>query len=424
MTIGRRQHYVGKLSFGAFDSSSLDRIIVATESNVLAAISAKSGDILWRQVLETGPRGDIKLLHVPSQGNGVVQQSGGRYNRAFDVITVTGVSPAMVRGWNSNTGTLEWEWSLVPVNPDRAEGAVWFLHEGTLYQVVPVVGSHLELTGYVATTGQQTRAATTRITAAWIKDGRCTLSGSFYACAIDEQLLAIDLLAENPQIIVKPLEVLASSAPKPLPGTPAIIQDNRLYSLTSDHKTQLSPEDSLLVDDSVLEGEPLLLHATTNRPKNTLSLAAQKLRDNTPYEALDFSAEYPETLGAPQLVAIRCKTSAGGGKQLACRVLIASEDGAITLVQQGKIKWTREEALADVETADFLDLTLSDAEGAIEEELNNKNGELNGVLYLNFKLYKSNKSFSPQSFIAQRTVVWNVSFSNEVVNLFGTFCFA
>uniref|UniRef100_A0A8D8KS46 ER membrane protein complex subunit 1 n=1 Tax=Culex pipiens TaxID=7175 RepID=A0A8D8KS46_CULPI len=375
-----RQHYVGKLAFGAFDSSSLDRIIVATESNVLAAISAKSGEILWRQVLETGPRGDIKLLHVPSQGNGVVQQSGGRYNRAFDVITVTGVSPAMVRGWNSNTGTLEWEWSLVPVNPDRAEGAVWFLHEGTLYQVVPVAGSHLELTGYVATSGQQTRAATTRITAAWIKDGRCTLSGSFYACAIDEQLLAIDLLAENPQIIVKPLEAPASSVPKPLPGTPAIIQDNRLYSLTSDLKTQLSPEDSLLVDDSVLEGEPLLLHATTNRPKNTLALTAQKLRVNTPYEALDFSAEYPETLGAPQLVAIRCKTSAGGGKQLACRVLIVSEDGAITLVQQGKIKWTREEALADVETADFLDLTLSDAEGAIEEELNNKNGDVFGAM--------------------------------------------
>lgn len=380
-----RQHYVGKLRYGAFDSSSLDRIIVATESNVLAAISAKTGEILWRQVLETSPRGDIKLLHVPSQGNGVVQQTGGRYNRAFDLITVTGVSPAMVRGWNSNTGTLEWEWSLVPVNSERAEGAVWFLNEGTLYQVVPVWGSHLELTGYVATSGQQTRAATTRITAAWIKEGRCTLSGSFYACAIEEQLLAIDLLAENPQIIVKPLEAPVSSIPKPVPGDTAIIQDHRLYSLTSDRKAQLAPEDSILVDDSVLDGEPLLLHVSTNRPKNIFALTAHKLRDNSPFEAIDFSADYPETLGAPQLVAIRCKTaSASGasraGQQLACRMLVTSEDGAITLVQQGKIKWTREEALADVETSDFLDLTLSDAEGAIEEELNNKNGDVFGAM--------------------------------------------
>uniref|UniRef100_A0A1Q3FAM0 ER membrane protein complex subunit 1 n=1 Tax=Culex tarsalis TaxID=7177 RepID=A0A1Q3FAM0_CULTA len=378
-----RQHYVGKVAFGAFDSSSLDRIIVATESNVLAAISAKSGDILWRQVLETSPRGDVKLLHVPAQGNGgVVQQSGGRNNRAFDLITVTGVSPAMVRGWNSNTGTLEWEWSLVPVNADRAEAAVWFLSEGTLYQVVPVWGSHIELTGYVATSGQQTRAATTRITAAWIKQGRCTLSGSFYACAIEEQLLAIDLLAETPQIIVKSLQAPASSAPKPVPGDAAIIQDNRLYSLTSDRTAaQLAPEDTLLVDDSVLDGaEPLLLQASTNRAKATLTLSARKLRDDNPFEPVGFVAEYPETLGAPQLVAIRCKTASKAQQQLACRLLVASEDGAITLVQQGKIKWTREEALADVETADFLDLTLSDAEGAIEEELNNKNGDVFGAM--------------------------------------------
>lgn len=375
-----RQHYVGKLQFGGFDSSSLDRIIVATESNVLAAISAKTGEITWRQVLEKSPRGDIKLLHVPSQGNGVVQQSGGRYNRAFDVITVTGVSPTMVRGWNSNTGTLEWEWSLVPVNSDRAEAAVWFLNEGTLYQVVPVWGSHLELTGYVATSGQQTKATTTRIGAAWIKEGRCTLSSSFYACTMEEQLLAIDLLAENPQIVVKALESPASSAPKPVPGDAAVIQDNRLYSLTSDRKLQLSPEDTVLVDDSVLEGQQtLLLHASPNRAKNSLTLKAHKLPDQTPFAAIDFSSDYPETLGTPELVAIRCKTS-GSSQQLACRVLLSSADGALTLVQQGKIKWTREESLATVETADFLDLTLSDAEGAIEEELNNKNGDVFGAM--------------------------------------------
>lgn len=327
-------------------------------------------------MLEKSPRGDIKLLHVPNQGNGV-QSSGSRYNRAFDVITVTGVNPALVRGWNSNTGSLEWEWSLLPNSPEKAENALWFLNEGNLYHVVPVWGSHLEVTEYIAASGQQTKTSTSRISAAWIKEGHCTLAANFFACAIDQQVLAIDLLAESAQIIAKSLEVSASGTPRAVPGEAAITQDGRLYSLTSDLKVALGAEGSVLVDDIILEGEKILLHSTVDRERNTFKLSAKKLADNTPYEAIELITDYPETLGTPDLVAVRCKTTSGAGSrgQLACRLLISSEDGALTLIQQGKIKWTREEALADVETADFLDLTLSDAEGAIEEELNNKNGE-------------------------------------------------
>lgn len=44
------------------------------------------------------------------------------------------------------------------------------------------------------------------------------------------------------------------------------------------------------------------------------------------------------------------------------------------MVQQNNIKWIREEALTRIVDVDFIDLTLSDAQGAIEEELNNKDG--------------------------------------------------
>ncbi|XP_019562348.3 ER membrane protein complex subunit 1 isoform X2 [Aedes albopictus] len=374
-----RQHYVGKVKFGGFDFSSLDRIIVATESNALAAISAKSGEILWRQVLEKSPRGDIKLLYVPNQGNGV-QFSGGRSNRAFDVITVTGASPALIRGWNPNTGSLEWEWSLLPASPERAENALWFVRDGNLYHVVPVWGSHIELTEYFVASGQQTKPSTSRISAAWIKDEKCTLAESFFVCAIDQQILAVDLLAENPQIIAKPLETVASGSPNAVVGEAAVVQDGRMYSLTSDYKIAIGAEGSVLVDENILEGEKILLYTSVDRERNSLKLTANKLSDLSNFGAIEFQADYAETFGTPCLLAVRCKVTTGSQGTFACRVLISSQDGALTLIQQGKIKWTREEALADVETADFLDLTLSDAEGAIEEELNNKNGDVFGAL--------------------------------------------
>ena len=131
----------------------------------------------------------------------------------------------------------------------------------------------------------------------------------------------------------------------------------------------------------VQEGEPILLQGVVDRASNKLTINAHRLRDFARFEQIEISTDFSETLGDPDLVAIRCKQSSGSGSSragtagLVCRVLLSTEDGAIVLLQQGKIKWVREEALAEVETADFLDLTLSDAEGAIEEELNNKNGK-------------------------------------------------
>uniref|UniRef100_A0A182S855 EMC1 first beta-propeller domain-containing protein n=1 Tax=Anopheles maculatus TaxID=74869 RepID=A0A182S855_9DIPT len=375
----RRQQYVGKIVDGAFDTSSVDRIIVATESNVLAAISAKTGDILWRQVLENGPRGTVKLLHVTTPSS-----TGARLNRGgnsgYDVITVTGSNPALVRGWNSNLGTLEWEWSLLPtVAEESASVALWFEHDGLLYHVVPVWGSHLEVTPYQAVSGQQARSTTTRIAAGWIAKDRCVLAGSFFACGIKEQLLALDLAADASSTVVsKPLGSEAVGSPRAVRGEPAVIQNGRYYSLRSDQKLAFGTRDAALVDRMVQEGEPMLLQGMVDRVNNKLTINAHRLRDFVRFDPIEFSTDFSDALGDPELVAIRCKQSSGGGSSrggagLVCRVLLSTEDGAIVLVQQGKIKWVREEALAEVETAEFLDLTLSDAEGAIEEELNNKN---------------------------------------------------
>ncbi|XP_058467728.1 ER membrane protein complex subunit 1 isoform X2 [Malaya genurostris] len=373
-----RQHYIGKVKYGAFDPGSSDRIIVATESNVLAAISSKTGEIIWRQILEKSSRGNIKLLSVPVQRNGV-QSSGSKYNKAFDVITVSGVSPALIRGWNPNTGTLEWEWTLLPTSSEKVDSADWFIKDGYLYHIVPIWASHIEVTEYVANSGQQTKQTTTRFAAPWIVEGSCILTAPFFACTKGDQILAINLLSNSEQVIVKKLAKDVIESPQKLFGDSAIIQDNKIYWLNSDQTLQINPEDAVLVDNGIIEGEPVLLLTSVNRNQQTLKVSAIKLTENAPYEAIDFSSDYPESLGKPEIISVRCKPSSSSN-QLACRLLISSADGAFTLIQSGKIKWTREEALAEVETADFLDLTLSDAEGAIEEELNNKNGDVFGAL--------------------------------------------
>lgn len=45
-------------------------------------------------------------------------------------------------------------------------------------------------------------------------------------------------------------------------------------------------------------------------------------------------------------------------------------------IDLGKIKWIREESLADIAAIEMVDLPLSDSEGAIEKQLKSDNGML------------------------------------------------
>lgn len=221
---------MGEIRDGAFYGPQPDQVVVATEENVLAALNAKNGDILWRKVLEKGDRGSIRLLHVPSNSwerSGTVEE---------ELITVSGSSPALIRGWNARTGNIEWEWTLTPTTPLAAANAIWFYDTLYLYHVVPVWGSHLELTAYFASTGQQVKSTTTRIAAAWIGQDACALSGTVYACVVKGQVVGIDLIAEANELLTKPLSgVWNGQRPAALKGSDAtIVVGEDIYSLRSD----------------------------------------------------------------------------------------------------------------------------------------------------------------------------------------------
>lgn len=194
------------------------RLLLTTNEQVVASLCPKSGEIVWRQVLEQKARGDVKLMHVSGfsdTGSDTAAAPMGSH-LGFDLVTVQGHAPALIRAWNTNIGTIESEWSVMPVNTERAQDALWFYSNSVLYHVLPAWRSHLEVTAYFATSGHST-GSTSKIMAAWIKPDSCLLSGTFYVCLDGKQLISLDLVAKSTQVIATALDAEPSSKIQALP---------------------------------------------------------------------------------------------------------------------------------------------------------------------------------------------------------------
>lgn len=210
---------------------------MATEHNVLAALHTKTGDLSWRKLLEKNARGSVHSLFVVGNsvaGAGRIPEHDDEVATVDDsdlVITVSGRAPAMVRGWHAQTGHAEFEWSLTPstatgsdtegedaqIDAEAASLAHFWVHDqGILFHVVPVWGSHLEVTAYAARTGLPVKSTTTRIATPWIRSDRCTLTQRMYACVGNrnggdatgqqqQQLIAVDLTTERNELVTRAL---------------------------------------------------------------------------------------------------------------------------------------------------------------------------------------------------------------------------
>lgn len=118
-----------------------------------------------------------------------------------------------------------------------------------------------------------------------------------------------------------------------------------------------------------------------------------------------FDVNYPAHLDRPKIVDVNCRRNRRD--EPVCRILLATENGATLLLQSGmtgnlshiqyieshtissfkigKIKWIREDSLANIAAIEIVDLPLADSEGTIEDQLNNKNG--NFICILTFTDY-------------------------------------
>lgn len=368
----RKQSYVGVPKFAYFDAGSSDRIVVATKENVLAVVEAKTGDLLQRIVLETDPRGDIVLLHGNQDGGAAISQ----INAEYDIITVSGTNPSIVRGWNAGTGNLEYEWSLTPLNPVAAADASWFYNKHFLYHVIPVWGSHIEIASYMADSGQPTKNTATKMSATWTQKGKCVMTQGVVACLVQNQIIALDLLADNENLKTIAVETSpnAHEQLKVVHHSAAVIVHNQLVLLKEGLVVKLKSESelsSVFIDRDKDVSDRVVEVAVT--ADSTIKITVSELQSGNIVNEFSTTNNYPKTLGVPTVLAARCKKSRQGS---GCSVLLATADESIVLLQQGKIRWIREEALANIESVDFLDLMLSDAEGELEEELKSKDGNL------------------------------------------------
>ncbi|XP_028044112.1 ER membrane protein complex subunit 1 isoform X1 [Bombyx mandarina] len=359
-----RQSYVGRIKFAQFDTVSTARkIIVATEENVLAALNLKTGQVVWRHVFESTSSGNIQLLHLSDQ-----------------IITVTGSNPYLVRGWDLSTGVLIWEWGLTLQKNEHTDFSEWWVQNGLLVHMVPKFGSHIEVSVYNVATGHN-RGATSKLPAVWINEG-CVLSPPYYTCISgspgNQLLLSMDVTSDAVQIISKPLAEYTTARNANLNPfdtntvIPGFLLNEKIILIRGNKFEAINiavsePSASVALVDSA--SGPLVLQTWNDEAKG-FTLTAHNLVSGQRVNEIgwsDRSLSIPE----PELSAVICTKTAR--EQHVCRILVTAADDASHLIQQeGRVLWTREEALANVVAVEFVDLPVSDLDAAIESEFDQK----------------------------------------------------
>ncbi|XP_017021485.1 ER membrane protein complex subunit 1 isoform X1 [Drosophila kikkawai] len=364
------------VNVGALRQSRVDlnhfqpRILLSTNEGVVASVCVKTGEIVWRQVLEQKPRGDIKLLQVSGFSDDSSDTAAAPIgsNMGFDMLTVQGHAPALVRGWNTNMGALEWEWSTMPLNTERALDGLWFYSRSVLYHVVPTWKSHLEVTAYFASSGHST-GSTSKVMASWITPENCLLSGTYYICVDGKQLISLDLVSKSGQAFRTALEAEPKSKLQPLAGLNGVlIADGKLISVNKDQAVCSGLQSSSYAVGT-FNYRKILAYADV--ASGILKINAVYLDNCSPVAELEQGVPFPEHFGTPSLNSFDCKLKRNGeGK--GCLFLFSTSAESILAVQGGRIRWSREEALANVIDTQFVDLPLADTEGTLENEMKGK----------------------------------------------------
>ncbi|KAK3852368.1 hypothetical protein Pcinc_041045 [Petrolisthes cinctipes] len=343
------QQYVGIVTHSVFDESTVPRrIVVATSENVLAALATKNGDIVWRQVLESGENGRVEALVGEGQ-------------------RVTSVAGRMVRTWDTLTAALVHETYLTHTP-----------HPGLLERAVVVGESELVLGEVVAgsvvvTTLDRVSGSPldhTNVVAPWIStDTKCGSAGKSLVCVeLSLSLIFVLLLtAPSPEFVSQPLASVGLEAPEPgsqvllqnVPGAPdhLIIQvgpGRRLVHLDGNslHLVRdLGGSQTSAVAGGVLYSLTQVAHVVT--------LGAVDLETGAEVGEQGLVVELPTHTGqAISLYVHHYQTSDGGS---ALRALLTCSDHSLHLLSSAGVVWWREEAMARVVSVEGVDLPVDGA---------------------------------------------------------------
>lgn len=359
--------YIGKAKFAHIDSK---RVIVATEENVIAALQLKTGQILWRQILEDPQKESIVHFYVDKE---IVSISGNK-------------NSWHVRGWDINTGILQFEYALSTEYTGRM---YWVIKQDRLYQIVPNLGSHIEVSSFLLQTGTVS-SSKTQISAPWVLDlSRCVQTKQYFACISSDDssgnLYYVDVTSESRNVYSRPLSTLIGSVnlkveiaefQHPNPSV-LIITDNIAFVVIIEGASvnvlsqALTP--NLFAVSNGLETLLLQLEINPENPEKLLRIVTQKNDDFTKRNEVEI--EYPLGLGAPYTIAANCKG-------ITCDLLLSCSDSALTLIRipEAKVLWTREEALSHIVAAELLELPVSELDASIEREFK-ESGDVLSLFY-------------------------------------------
>ncbi|XP_050039237.1 ER membrane protein complex subunit 1 [Dermacentor andersoni] len=391
-----RQRFIGKPLYVYADHGSVgpnQRIVVATEKNVLASLNTRNGALTWRQVLEQ----DGSMHAVSSSG---------------DLITVSGNAP-YVRAWDVHTGVLQWEKTL----PHSSAPLVRYdvnSHASELTTVEVYPGQHVVATVYNLRNGEMKTSPL--VSAPWITDRTdCRLVEHKYLACLDTVVSTIRVMAlgESAAFRDVPLSSLGiqlddpTAAPvlQPIEGPTQAHEDSYLalrmpdrgFALLRITKTgvrlaQMFPNATHLI--SMGDGwqgarkslgntaggtrDELPCMGVVERLQNGISkIFVYELVDGNWHQKEDYEGQFAIPPTMAQATSIHLLPFLLKDLKPAYKTLVITEDDAVLLFhQQGRLLWTREEALASVLAAQFIDLPLSETDAKIEQEFGDGNANV------------------------------------------------
>ncbi|XP_023812247.1 ER membrane protein complex subunit 1 isoform X2 [Oryzias latipes] len=423
-----RQQYVGKVRFCHFDAhmQSSKKVLLATESNVFAALNTRTGEVLWRHVDKTGPEGNIDAFLQNGQDSVLVVGNG-----------------RVLRSWETNIGGLNWEVVLdsgsfqstrlvgqqgtvknvavlkktaislhylsnghqkwienLPDSDTVDYQTVYSGGNGEVYVLGVVPHSHIAVVAFSVDDGEILKQSS--VEAPWLSSipESCQIVDQEMLICVDSTTMSLYTLDLTLQLQMNQIPLQSLELEVDPDFRPSLVshQPNPAKQPLSEFFLQLGPDRYVLLQFNsgqivmLRDFKPALLvsFATTGEktvaavmsPKNktasTINLynaeTGRRLLDTTLIFTMDPNGGKPERLN---IQAFLKKDDSVG-----YRVMVQTKDHALTFIQQpGRVLWTREEALSDVLTMEMVDLPLTGTQAELEGEFGKKTDGLMSMVF-------------------------------------------
>ena len=393
---------IGPLKQSFFDQAhhTSRRVIVASELSVLASVTLRSGELVWRRCLEEFRPIDT-VLH-----------------RDSTLVTVSD-NGRVVRRWDPDTGHLEWE---VPTEGDHETQESYvhaFLNDTNTIVLLTssklklyTIGGHAlfgkdlhsemegaEFFGLYVLKGSIALLAyipdTQRVSWINLHNFRVVSKGSIrsYGVFRKESCIAVGMeyivcfevetahfyvakmqkrsefnLCRLEGLLVEPTDLTEESGIRAsdhfsktsscfyfkLSATKQYILELDSIAASVKIVQAFSTDDSLLLFDEILENTVIVFSLTSDSSKirvNCYDLTSRTFLDSLEITmVMDRFSGYP-VKAVPYLFFKK-------GQTLGYRLIVSFQDGSFSSIQQtGRITWTRDEALSDIVSAKFLKLS-------------------------------------------------------------------